>query len=116
MACLASRHQWLHLKLVKGTLIVGDFFFKKKKEERRKGNKGLRTCDEVLADAHSKSTSQKKRASSKSVNAIESRESRDRVDDVCNDLENKCAGQLLDVLGEVGRAVVNDKVDTDKLL
>ena len=72
--------------------------------------------NQVLANAHSQRTSQEQLASPKSVDAVESGERGDCVDDVRDNLEDEGARQLLDVSGEIRCAVVNDEVDTDKLL
>jgi aminoglycoside phosphotransferase len=60
-----------------------------------------------LTSAHAERSDKKDWATTESVNAVQSRKRCENVDQVDDDLENKRIGELLDVLGEIRRAVVN---------
>lgn len=79
-------------------------------------------CDNVLRDTHTESTGKEDGTTTEAVNGPETREGGDDVDNVGDDGEDEGTGQPLDgrvgrsVSAEVGGTVVEDEVDTNKLL
>lgn len=73
------------------------------------GRVGGHACDghDVLANAHAKRTSKQHGSTTKAVNGVESREGHENVDEVDDDLQDECVGQLLNVVGEVRGTVVD---------
>lgn len=60
-----------------------------------------------LTRAHAERTNQKNRAATESVDAVQSGKRRENVDQVDDDLKDESVRELLDVLSEVGSAVVD---------
>ena len=63
--------------------------------------------DDVLARSHTESTDEQDWAATEAINCPKTRESREDVDQVDDDLKNEGVGKLLDVLRKVRRAVVD---------
>jgi len=90
---------------------------------RGRGLVGERGCDtagrdDVLRDTHAESADQQHGASAEAVDAVQTRERGDDVDDVGDDLQDEGGRQTgVDARsGEVRRSVVEDEVDADELL
>jgi hypothetical protein len=60
-----------------------------------------------LTRAHSERADKKNWATTESIDAVQARKCGENVDQVDDDLEDECVGELLDVFCEVRRTIIN---------
>jgi hypothetical protein len=64
-------------------------------------------CHDELTRAHAECTDEKDWATTESIDAVQARKCGENVDQVDDDLEDECVGELLDVFCEVRRTIIN---------
>ena len=64
-------------------------------------------CHDELTRAHTERTDEKNWATTESIDAVQARKCGENVDQIDDDLEDECVGELLDVLSEVRCPIIN---------